>query len=285
MMHTAKNIKGYRLLDSGNAQRLEDWDGTRIIRSDINATWQPSLDISEWEKATAIFNGDRNNSGKWSGNTSFTAEVSVGAIKMLARPTPAGHMGIFPENAVHWQFMADKIGSALKGKKVLNLFGYTGGASLMAAALGAEVTHVDTSKPALTWGRENQSLSNLETAKIRWIPEDASVFAAREVRRGNTYDGILLDPPYFGHGTKKSSSWNLLNDLPLLLDDLVRVLSDTPLFLILTCYTSDVDLKELRDLIKNRFPKGQIDIGQMALEESSSQRLLPCAQFVRWWLD
>ena len=196
---TTKSFSEYDLLDSGNARRLERFGKYVLNRPDPQAIWTPHLPPSEWEKADFIY------TDRWQGkNVSSRWEVIYGDLRFFAKLTPFKHTGIFPEQAVNWEWMQKNIHNAKKNGqaevKVLNLFGYTGIASLVCAGAGAHVTHVDASKPSIGWARENQEIAGLSDKPIRWILDDALKFCEREVRRGNSYDGILMDPPSYGHG-------------------------------------------------------------------------------------
>ncbi|NTW08780.1 MAG: class I SAM-dependent rRNA methyltransferase, partial [Anaerolineaceae bacterium] len=210
-------------------------------------------------------------------------EHPVHDLRFSVMTTPGRHLGVFPETAAHWDWMAGLIQSAGRPIKVLNLFGYTGLATLAAAAAGASVTHVDASKKSVGWARENQALSGLDTRPIRWIVDDAMKFVQRESRRGVRYDGIILDPPKFGRGPK-GEVWEVYKSLPELLESCRLVLSEVPLFVALTVYAvraSAIHLSyALQDALKNQ--KGNIDSGELVLREKSAGRLLSQAVYSRW---
>ncbi len=204
-------------------------------------------------------------------------------MRFWAMTTPGRHLGVFPECAAHWDWVTDLIQGAKRPIKVLNLFGYTGLATLAAAAAGAYVTHVDASKKSVTWARENQSLSGLTEKPVRWIVDDALKFVQREGRRGNKYDGILLDPPKFGRGPK-GEVWEIYKSLPDLLDACQQVLSEKPLFVVATVYAvqaSAVHIGQAMQGIMSQFA-GNLECGELVTREQSAGRLLSQAVYARW---
>jgi len=210
----------YGLLDSGHGRKLERYGAVTVIRPEEQALWTPKLPESQWAAAQAIFTGDveEEGSGRWRFPTAMPESwtMAYGPARFVCRFTSFRHVGVFPEQAAHWAWMVERIAAAKaagRTPKLLNLFGYTGLASLIAAAAGAQVTHVDASKKAIAWARENQALSGLDALPIRWICEDAMKFVAREARRGNRYDAIILDPPKYGRGTN-GEVWHLFEHLP-----------------------------------------------------------------------
>src|SRR5581483_1392385 len=239
----APRWRDYELLDSGDGLKLERFDPYIFVRPEVQAMWKQSLSEKEWASAHAVFQPTNEESGghwiakkkipeRWEMNY----DLSIGSrLRFWVMTTPGRHLGVFPEVASHWDFMADTVQKANHSSKVLNLFGYTGLASLAAAAAGAQVTHVDASKKSVNWARENQELSGLSDKPIRWIVDDALKFVQREARRGAKYDGIILDPPKFGRGPK-GEVWEVYKSLPDLLESCRAVLSDKPLFMIVTVY-------------------------------------------------
>jgi 23S rRNA (cytosine1962-C5)-methyltransferase len=209
--------------------------------------------------------------------------MKYNGIRFWAMTTPGRHLGVFPEVASHWDFIADSVRKADRPVRVLNLFGYTGLASLVAAEAGAQVTHVDASKKSVTWARENQSLSGLNEKPIRWIVDDALKFVQREGRRGAQYDGILLDPPKFGRGPK-GEVWEVYKSLPSLLESCRAVLSDMPLFLIVTVYAVKASAIHLGQALQDVMSKskGSVESGELVTREKSAGRLLSQAVFARW---
>lgn len=278
----------YALLDSGNGRKIEQYGPYRIERPEGQAIWQPALDPGEWKKCDAIFTGntDEEGMGRW-----LFPKVALGetwpmeheGMPFLGRFTSFRHVGVFPEQGAHWAFMCDLIKSANRPVKVLNLFGYTGVASLLAARAGAEVTHVDASKKAVGWARENQEIARLGDKKIRWIVDDAMKFVLREERRGSTYDIILLDPPAFGRGPA-GEVWQLFEHLPQMVEACRAILSPNPLAMVLTAYSIRASFYAIHELVRDRFigMGGTVESGELILREKSAGRALSTSLFSRW---
>ena len=283
--------KDYALLDSGDGLKLERFGKYIFVRPESQAMWKRTLD-SEWKNAHAVFQPTGEESG---GHWDFKKKVdeqwemhyplphSANGLKFKVMTTPGRHLGVFPEVASHWDYMADLVKKADSQPKVLNLFGYTGLASLAAASAGAQVTHVDASKKSVSWARENQELSGLSDKPIRWIVDDASKFVQREARRGVKYDGIILDPPKFGRGPK-GEVWEVYKSLPDLLASCRECLSNKPLFVITTVYAvraSAIHVAQAMEDMMNGFG-GKIDMGELVTREQSAGRLLSQAVYARW---
>ena len=269
----------YELLDSGNGQRLERFGQYVISKPDPQAIWLPSLSQAEWEKANAKFLEK-----DWNQNSVPTKwQMSFNDVKFYAKLTPFKHTGVFPEQVLNWEFIQDKIKNANKEVSVLNLFGYTGIASLVAAKAGAKVTHVDGSKPSITWARENQTLSALEDKPIRWLLDDAVEFTAREARRGNTYDAIIMDPPVYGHGPN-GETWDFNKSFPQLLENCKKILTPNPLFVIVNAYAISSSSLMLVNTMEDYLglDKENIEYGELALEQKSNGRLLSTGLFARY---
>ncbi len=283
----------FRLLDMGDGQKLESYGPVTVVRPEPQAMGPRRRAAHEWEAATAVFSGDveEEGPGRWKHPTTMAEswEMRLDEARYLGRLTSFRHVGIFPEQIVHWRWAVDRIQHAkVNGPfKVLNLFGYTGLAALLTGAAGAEVTHVDASKKAIAWARENQAISGLDSAKIRWICDDAVKFVEREVRRGNLYHGIFLDPPKFGRGPE-GEIWNLFDDLPYLIDLTRQLLAPDADFMILTAYSiraSFLSTHELMaDLVGHR--PGVLASGELVIRETSPDeragRLLSTSMFSRW---
>ncbi len=279
-----KTSKDYELLDSGEGEKLERYGNVIFRRPDPQALWARSLNIQEWNKAHASFNRE-GKKGDWNLKKGMPEkwQIEFGNLKLWIRPTSFKHTGLFPEQLSNWDWMREKITAAKRDVSVLNLFGYTGGASLAAAQAGASVVHVDGSKVAIQWGKDNAKASGLEDKPIRWILDDARTFVKREIKRGNKYEGILLDPPAFGHGPKKEL-WKIEDDLPELLKLCAEILSDTPVFFLINGYASGYSSIAYENNLKQLLQKfgGKFEKGELAIEESKSERLLPCGIFSRW---
>jgi 23S rRNA (cytosine1962-C5)-methyltransferase len=278
----------YALLDSGAGEKLEQYGPYRIIRPEGQAIWQRALPTKEWDRADAIFTGDTDEEGL--GRWRFpkvplgeTWPMKHGGIDYLGRFTSFRHVGVFPEQASHWDHMASLILAAKRPVKVLNLFGYTGLASLVAARAGAEVTHVDASKKAIGWARENQEMAGLANKPIRWIVEDAMKFAEREERRGSRYDIILFDPPAYGRGPK-GEVWQLFEHLPALTDICRSILTPKPLAVVLTAYSIRASFFAIHALMRDTFAGmgGRVESGELIIREKSAGRALSTSLFSRW---
>lgn len=283
--------KDYALLDSGNGLKLERYGPLKIIRPEAQAIWQPQRPPQEWQNVDAVFTGDttEEGAGRWAfpkKQLSETWPLKWDGVNYLGRFTSFRHVGVFPEQAVHWKFMEEKIKERVgQGKefKVLNLFGYTGLASLIAARAGAHVTHVDASKKAIGWARENQDDADLGDKPIRWICEDAVRFCEREVRRGNTYDGILLDPPAYGRGPK-GEVWQLFDDLPHMLDLVRGITNEKSSFVVLTAYAIRASFYAMHEIMQEKFGdcSGELQSGELVLRTENSDRRLSTSMFSRW---
>jgi 23S rRNA (cytosine1962-C5)-methyltransferase len=283
---TTKPEGEYALLDSGMEEKLERYGGIVLARPDPQALWPKRLATSQWESANGRYER-QGGGGKWhADNLPKEWEITFEGLRFAIKPTSFKHTGLFPEQAPNWSWIAQKI---IPGAKVLNLFGYTGGASLAAAKAGAEVTHVDASKTAVSWARENAALSELEDKPIRWIVEDALTYLQREVKRGNKYDAIVMDPPAFGHGPK-DELWKFEEHFLELMQLCQELLSDKPLFVLINGYAAGYSplafAYNLEPLVK-KFG-GSIEYGDLTIEESSpsttlgTARMLPCGIFARW---
>lgn len=276
----------YELLDSGAGAKLERFGPYRFVRPEMQAVWKPALPESEWKSAHMVFEaeGDEEGAG-WKKLKAAEPrwQMRYKGLKFWAQPTPFRHMGVFPEQAAHWDWIGRQIVSVRRPAKVLSLFGYTGLATLAAAASGAAVTHVDASKKAVTWARENQALSGLSDRPVRWILDDALKFVKREIRRGARYDAIVMDPPKFGRGPK-GELWKIEESLPVLLDHCRQLLGPSPLFVVLTVYAfraSALSLYHaLSEMVADR--GGELGAGENILIEQSGGRTLSTSVFARW---
>lgn len=272
----------YALLDSGGGRKLERYGGVRLVRPEPQAMWSPA-DPAAFEAADARFEGsdEEEGPGRWTGRPVGDFVVPCGPARMVCRLTNNRHVGLFPEQRPHWEDAVASLSGA-SDPEVLNLFGYTGAASLILAAAGARVTHVDASRKAIAWAKENQAASGLEDAPIRWICDDAGKFVAREVRRGKRYQGILLDPPKFGRGPK-NETWELFAHLAPLLAGIRQLLADDARFVILTAYAIRASAlsvaRTLEEALAGR--GGAVEAGELALREETG-RLLPTSMFATW---
>jgi len=290
-----KSSKDYELLDSGDGEKLERFGLYILRRPDPQALWPKNLEEKEWKKADASFlrSGD---SGKWKTRENLPKEwiIKMGELNFLIKPTAFKHTGLFPENEPNWIWIKEKIKNANRSIKVLNLFAYTGGATLAALSAGAEVTHVDGSKSAITWAKQNAEFSKLDKGKVRWIEDDARKFVQREIKRGNKYDAIIMDPPAFGHGANKEL-WKIEEDFIKLLDNCLEILSPNPLFVLVNGYSAGYSAIAYENSLQNLVKKygGNIESGELTIEESlrhqdsagqaKSGRLLPAGIFAKWF--
>jgi 23S rRNA (cytosine1962-C5)-methyltransferase len=283
----------YALLDSGEGRKLERFGRFLVERPEPQALWRPLLEPSRWLGADAVFkstNADEEaEGGRWRKNTPVPEAwpVHVLGITALCRLTSFRHLGLFPEQLPHWEWMLEWMGGARdKPARVLNLFAYTGAASLVAAGAGAEVTHVDASKKALAWARENQAASKLGDAPIRWILDDARKFVAREVRRGKSYHLILIDPPKFGRGPE-GEVWDVFTHLAPLLRDCTALLAPGRSALVLTTYAIRASALATDGLARECLAArgGTFESGELAVIEETGARVLPTSLFTRWTSD
>lgn len=281
----------FSLLDLGRGEKLERYGDRTIIRPEAQALGERHLPDADWDAADSIFSGDSEDegAGRWRHGRSLTETwpLAYGDVRFLGRFTAFRHVGFFAEQSAHWDFMRSEIVSGTKAAgrplRVLNLFGYTGVASLIAAQAGAHVTHVDASKKAMGWARENQDLSKMQDLPVRWICDDARKFVDREARRGKTYDGILVDPPKFGRGPK-GEIWNLFDDVPELVDACARILAPEARFMILTAYAIRASFMALDVLMRERLAAkgGSVSSGELLIGTETGDRSLSTSLFSRW---
>jgi len=282
----SSNWQDYDLLDSGDGLKLERFGAYRFVRPEVQAMWRRALPEQDWQAAHAVFRPSGEESGgHWEIKKKIPEkwEMGYGNLRFQVMTTPGRHLGVFPEVAANWDWTADLISGAGKPVKVLNLFGYTGLATLAAAAAGAQVTHVDASKKSVAWARENQALSGLSDKPVRWLVDDALKFVQREGRRGNHYEGLILDPPKFGRGPK-GEVWEVYKSLPRLLQACRAILSDRPLFVVMTIYAVQASAlhagQVLADLLQDL--GGKVEQGELVTREKSAGRMLSQAVYARW---
>jgi 23S rRNA (cytosine1962-C5)-methyltransferase len=276
----------YELLDTGNSLKLERFGPYKFVRPEHQAVWKPALSTKEWEKANAEFRPTNDESGgNWQFNRPIEPqwEMHYKDLAFMARTSNSRHLGVFPEQATHWDWIREQVSAHPKPVNVLNLFGYTGIASLVAVKAGANVTHLDASKKTVLYAKENQLLSGLGDKSIRWIIDDAVKFVMRESRRGVRYDGIILDPPKFGRGPK-GEVWEFFKMLPYLLQEIRPVLATRPLFLVITAYAIRASALSLHYSIQEMMSSymGTLSSGELVLNEKSAGRILSMAITSRW---
>ena len=275
----------YSLVDSGNQQKLERFGSYLIARPCAQALWRPSLAKSDWDRADAHFSRDGGNAWNFKRQLPKSWIAEVEGVRFKISPTDFGHLGVFPEHSLLWSSMREAISKQKKAPQVLNLFAYSGGATLAAASAGAQVCHLDASKGMVAWARENASLNDLTKAPIRWIIDDAAKFLMREIKRGVSYDGIILDPPSFGRGSK-GEVFKIERDIHELLELCRKLLSEQPLFLIFTTHTPGMTPIVMGHLMKQKMQgmKGEIETGEMILP-SNTGTAIPCGSYARWFYN
>tara|TARA_R110002072_G_scaffold115803_1_gene246098 strand:- start:353 stop:1225 length:873 start_codon:yes stop_codon:yes gene_type:complete len=280
-----KDSIDYQLIDCGNFRKLERFGKIIVDRPEIEASWKPNLPKKEWEKADWHFFEQKGKTGIWSNKTNapnswkISYKTDKGSYNFQLKITAFKHVGIFPEQAVNWEFIEENLNLISGEKKVLNLFAYTGAASVVAAKSNATVTNVDSVKQVINWGKENAELNKVDT--IRWIQEDALKFVDRALRRGEKFQGIIMDPPAYGHGPKKEI-WKLEKNLPELLNKVIQLVDPKNHFLILNTYSSKLNSEEFQNILKNTesFPKEYTN--EVLGLSSANQQNLPLGNLVRF---
>ncbi len=284
MLLVSDKWKDFTLIDAGDNEKIEKWGKYILRRPDPQAIW-PRQDFSSWERYDGYYERSRTGGGRWKIHAfpkSWT--INYHDLKFYIRPTGFKHTGLFPEQAVNWDFMINKIKQADRPIKVLNLFAYTGGATVACCYAGAEVCHVDSAKGVVSWAKENIQLSNLEDRQVRFIVDDVIKFVEREIRRGRTYDAIIMDPPVFGRGTK-NEVWRIEEKLVSLINLTLDVLSNEPLFYIINSYTSafsPIVLHNIMETTLNKRYPGTLQSGELGLKTSKTHLILPCGIYSRW---
>lgn len=281
----------YELLDSGDGQRLERFGQYILVRPDPQVLWKPQLSQEFWGEVDAVFEKTEEERGKWHIKRKIPEKwvVKYEDLSFYCKLTPFKHTGVFPEQSLQWKWVEEKIKKSGREVNILNLFGYTGIASLICAKVGAKVTHVDASYPTIGWARENQKASGLMDKSIRWILDDAVKFCQREVKRGVKYDGILMDPPIYGHGPK-GEKWDFNRSFPELVEVCSKLLSEKPLFVLANAYAISASALMLSNVLKDYLKEigGVFEEGELVLEEKSgsprpkTDRFLSTGIFARW---
>lgn len=284
-MWCAKNWKDYELLDTSEGERLERWGKYILVRPDPQIVWKNDNKSPLWKKADATYKRSAKGGGAW-GNNRLPEQWKIGYndLEFVIKPTGFKHTGLFPEQAANWDWFSDLIKNSGRKIKVLNLFAYTGGATVAAAKAGASVCHVDASKGMVAQAKENAALSGLSEAPIRYIVDDCKKFVEREIKRGNRYDGIIMDPPSYGRGPS-GEVWKIEECIDEFVRLAVSVLSDKPLFFLLNSYTTGLSPLAMRYIVDlNLVSKfgGNVEAGELALPVSQTSGFLPCGASVRW---
>jgi 23S rRNA (cytosine1962-C5)-methyltransferase len=286
LIQPSPDWQDYELLDSGDGHKLERYGRYIVRRPEPEAMWQPGLPERSWNNVHAVFRpSPEENGGHWELLKPVDERwvMSYKNLRFWTQLSASRHLGVFPEQASQWDWLSERIKSSGRSLQVLNLFGYTGLASLAAASAGAQVAHVDASKKVVTWARDNLALSGLGDRPVRWIVDDALKFVQRDARRGVRYDGLILDPPKFGRGPK-GEVWEFYRLLPNLLDACRQVLSEQPSFVLLTAYAVKASALTLHYAIEEMMHAwaGQVEAGEVVLQEKSAGRALSMAIFGRW---
>jgi len=283
----AQNWIDYELLDSGEGKKLERFGQYVVVRPDPRIIWKKTLPGSTWDRADATYEQD-DERGEWKFRTLPPRpwEIGFGKLRFSLRATDFRHVGVFPEQASNWEWISTTLAQNSKKTnpvKILNLFAYTGGATMAAALAGAKVTHVDSSRPAMMWASENSKLAGIPKERVRWIQDDALKFVRREIRRGEKYDGIIMDPPRFGRGAK-GEVWKLSENLPELLEACCQILADDSLFLLVNAYTADLAPLAVKQVVEDYTKQlgGGVEAGELGIPQSEGGRILPAGLFVRW---
>lgn len=289
-MEVANNWKDYEIIDMANGEKLERWNNITLIRPDPQIIWKEKTLKDTWNKADARYIRSKTGGGEWNYKNKLPKSWQVKYKNLTFNIKPMGfkHTGLFPEQAVNWDWMINKIKEE-KAKdnreiKVLNLFAYTGGATVACLSAGASVCHVDSSKGMTEWAKENVTSSNLQDRKVRFLIDDVNKFVQREIRRQNKYDAIIMDPPSYGRG-KNGEVWKFEDNIEELIKLCTSILSDKPLFFLINSYTTGISSQVLENILRMQMPKkinGKFSNGEVGLQQTNSKNILPCGIFARW---
>ena len=288
-MRPADSWKDYELLDATGGNRLERWGKTILVRPDPQVIWKNEKKSPLWNRADAVYHRSSAGGGKWQYFRTLPQKWTIGYedLTLVVSPTGFKHTGVFPEQAVNWSWYRRVIGEAGRPIRVLNLFGYTGGATLACAAAGASVCHVDASKGMVQWGKENAAASGLADRPIRWIVDDCAKFVAREIRRGSLYDAVIMDPPSYGRGPG-GEVWKLEEQIYDLIDLCAGVLTDNPLFFAVNSYTTGLSPSVMEYIVKTRLCPtygGHTCCDEIGLPVSATGGVVPCGATAFWLAD
>ena len=284
-MRTANNWKDYIILDTSDGEKLETWGGVSLVRPDPQIIWKTDKIDPLWKNADGHYHRSAQGGGKWAFRKRLPESwnIKYKNLEFIIRPTGFKHTGLFPEQATNWDWFSEKIRNAGRPIKVLNLFAYTGGATLAAAAAGASVTHVDASKGMVAWAKENAASSGLSDRPIRWLVDDCVKFVEREIRRGNHYDAIIMDPPSYGRGPK-GEIWKIEESVYPLIQLCSQILTDNPLFFLINSYTTGLQPAVLSYMISTVLgtANGTVTASEIGLPVSSNGLVLPCGASGRY---
>lgn len=288
-MKLANEWKDYKILDMADGQKLERWGDVVLSRPDPQIIWKSKSYPSKWKEINAEYHRSKTGGGTWEFKKKMPKQWQVKYKNLIFNIKPMGfkHTGLFPEQAVNWDWMIEKIQKEKKNKKevkVLNLFAYTGGATVACLSAGASVCHVDSSKGMTTWAKENVISSGLQDRPVRFIIDDVVKFVNREIRRGNKYDAIIMDPPSYGRGAK-GEVWQFENNIYDLVELCSKVLSEDPLFFLINSYTTGISsqvLKNILNMVISKKHRGEFEAGEIGLPMENSKLILPCGIYGRW---
>lgn len=284
-MNIASNWKDYEILDMADGEKLERWNNIYLVRPDPQIIWKEKSYPEKWKLAYARYNRSNTGGGNWQRYKKIPDvwQVKYKDLTFNIKPMGFKHTGLFPEQAVNWDWMISKIKNANRPIKVLNLFAYTGGATVACSYAGASVCHVDSSKGMVAWAKENITSSGLADRPVRYIIDDVTKFVQREIRRGNKYDAIIMDPPSYGRG-KNGEVWQFENNIAYLVELCAQVLSDKPLFFLINSYTTGISSKVLENILTLKLHKrnGKLSSGEIGLPMKDSNLILPCGIYGRW---
>ena len=285
-MKLANEWKDYRILDMAEGQKLEKWGNVILSRPDPQIIWKEKSFPNKWKEINATYHRSKTGGGSWELKKQMPKQWQIKYKNLTFNIKPMGfkHTGLFPEQAVNWDWMINKIKTAKRPIKVLNLFAYTGGATVACLSAGAWVCHVDSSKGMTTWAKENVVSSGLGEKPVRFIIDDVVKFVNREIRRGNKYDAIIMDPPSYGRGAN-GEVWQFENNIYSLIELCSQVLSEKPLFFLVNSYTTGISSKVLENILSltiNKKYKGKLESGEIGLPMGNSELVLPCGIYGRW---
>ena len=286
-MRLSNEWNDYKLIDAGNGEKLESWNGIVLRRPDPQAIWPVELN-KDWKNPDGFYHRSDKGGGSWEFKKRLPEywTVNYKELTFKVSPTNFKHTGLFPEQATNWDFIIEKIKKSNRPIKVLNLFAYTGGATIASSYAGAvEVVHVDAAKGMVEWAKENMHLSNLDNNRIRFIIDDCLKFVQREYRRGNKYDAIIMDPPSYGRGPN-GEVWKFEQNIYNLINECINILSDKPLFFLINSYTTGISSTVLENILKTtllpKYPNGKVDAGEVGLPIENNNLVLPCGIYGRW---
>lgn len=284
-MDVANKWQDYEIIDMANGEKLERWKNIKLVRPDPQIIWKEKTFPEKWKTADAVYKRSSKGGGGWEYKKRLPEswQVKYKELTFYIKPMGFKHTGLFPEQAVNWDWMTIKIQNAKRPIKVLNLFAYTGGATVACLYAGASVCHVDSSKGMVAWAKENVISSNLQDKPVRYIVDDVVKFVNREIRRGNKYDAIIMDPPSYGRGAS-GEVWQFENNISDLIKLCTEVLSASPLFFLINSYTTGISSEVLSNLLRLNLTqnKGKISSGEIGLPMTGSELILPCGIYGRW---